>query len=658
MVFILPWAVFGMACHVYDEASGALAPLPDAENPGPDADIAEDAAAEGFVSDDAMVDGPSCDDEDVPPDGNECTSDVCSEGVPSYPPVPAGTICHANGGKVCDGAGTCVACNVAADCGHDTDCATFTCDAHVCAVADAPATKAITAQVPGDCHTIHCDGRGGVAPMADDGDLPVDGRECTRDVCTNGVPSNPPLAQGTPCAGGTAACNGAICGGCDLPTDCAGTDTACHHRTCPSHVCGVVNEAAGAAPKQAPGDCHTIHCDGSGSSTNDVDDTDLPVDANDCTRNVCSNGVPSNPEEAAGTPCAKAQGGRCATGAKCSPTFLVVRVGSGAAPLTAASTAAFVERRYLDTGALVGTLALPVAANGSNRPLTLSGTTAREGVVSLSSDGRYASMLGYATPPDATPGVATSPTASVNRVVARIDARDGVDTSTVLTAAFSGNNARFAVSVDGSAFWAGGAGSGAGAGLHYIGFGMTGGTQVLALPASLRASFIFAGQVYGSSADSPFAGIFKIGDGLPTTSGAMATLLPGVNVPQPYQFVFFDRDPLVPGADTLYVADDRAPSGTAPTSGGGIQKWTFNGTIWSNVATFNLDTSGAVLTVGMRGLAGAVTGTSVALVAVSADATSNRILSYVDDGVSKNPTPSLLATAAANTVYRSVALAP
>src|SRR5207244_8748752 len=67
---------------------------------------------------------------------------------------------------------------------------------------------------------------------------------------------------------------------------------------------------------------------------------------------------------------------------------------------------------------------------------------------------------------------------------------DNVDTSTALTAAFSGNNARSAVSVDGTAFWAGGAGSGTGAGMHYIGFGMTGGTQVLSLPASVRAPFI------------------------------------------------------------------------------------------------------------------------------------------------------------------------
>jgi hypothetical protein len=406
------------------------------------------------------------------------------------------------------------------------------------------------------------------------------------------------------------------------------------------------------------GDCHTIRCDGMGGALDDVDDTDLPVDQNDCTQDLCAKGLPSNPEVAAGTRCPKVQGGRCATGAKCAPTFLVVRVGDGAGALSNVSTAAFVERRYVGTGALVKTIALPVAANGPGRPLSLSGTTPREGVISLSSDGRYASMLGYGTPPGVTSNVATSVAASVNRIVARIDANDDVDTSTVLTAAFSGNNARSAISVDGSAFWAAGAGSGAGAGLHYIAFGATGGTQVLSVPASLRASLIFGGRLYGASSDTPYAGIFTIGDGLPTTSGATATLLPGVSSPQPFQFVLLDRDPAVAGPDALYVADDRAPNVATPTSGGGIQKWTFNGVVWSNVATFNLDTTGTTLGVGMRGLAASVAGNVVTLVTVSAEASANRILSYADDGTGRNATPFLLSTAAANTVYRSVAFAP
>jgi hypothetical protein len=139
---------------------------------------------------------------------------------------------------------------------------------------------------------------------------------------------------------------------------------------------------------------------------------------------------------------------------------------------------------------------------------------------------------------------------------------------------------------------------------------------------------------------------------------ATAALLPGLNVAQPYQFVLFDRDPLVAGPDTLYVADDRAPNAAMPLAGGGIQKWSFNGTTWSNVATFTLDASGMALDVGMRGLAGAVTGNAVTLVSVSADGVANRVFMYVDDGSAPNPKPTLLATAAANTVYRSVSLAP
>ena len=62
----------------------------------------------------------------------------------------------------------------------------------------------------------------------------------------------------------------------------------------------------------------------------------------------------------------------------------------------------------------------------------------------------------------------------------------------------------------------------------------------MSLPASLRAAVIFAGQLYGASSDVPYTGIFAIGKGLPTTSGATATLLAGVNTPQPFQFVLFD----------------------------------------------------------------------------------------------------------------------
>lgn len=56
------------------------------------------------------------DDNDLPVDGNGCTADVCTKGVPSNPAEAAKTVCNENGGKLCDGLGVCVGCLSNADC--------------------------------------------------------------------------------------------------------------------------------------------------------------------------------------------------------------------------------------------------------------------------------------------------------------------------------------------------------------------------------------------------------------------------------------------------------------------------------------------------------------------------------------------------------------
>src|SRR5262249_21172704 len=108
-----------------------------------------------------------------------------------------------------------------------------------------------------------------------------------------------------------------------------------------------------------------------------------------------------------------------------------------------------------------------------------------------------------------------------------------------------------------------------------------------------------------------------------------------------------DRDPMVAGLDTLYVADDRALA-----SGGGIQKWTFNGITWSLANTFN---SG--LTTGVRGLTAVVTGANVTLIATTAAASPNGLVVVGDDGPRPPPATST-ATAGVDTAFRGVALAP
>ena len=149
--------------------------------------------------------------------------------------------------------------------------------------------------------------------------------------------------------------------------------------------------------------------------------------------------------------------------------------------------------------------------------------------------------------------------------------------STSFATAESGYNARSAVSLDGAGISISGSSD--------VWYGLFGaatqaGTTVLAAPSNVRWLAIFGGQLSGSSGSSGFTDVFTIGAGLPVTVNQTATPLPGLPTTgaSPYGFVFFDLDATVAGNDTLYLADDMA----------GLQKWTFDGSSWSQVGTLNL----------------------------------------------------------------------
>ena len=147
-------------------------------------------------------------------------------------------------------------------------------------------------------------------------------------------------------------------------------------------------------------------------------------------------------------------------------------------------------------------------------------------------------------------------------------------------------------------------------------------------------------------AAAAFTNVFTIGTGLPVTIDQIATPLPGLPTTgaSPYGFVLFDLDAAVAGIDTLYLTDDGA--------GAGVQKWTFDGSIWTQVDTLNLS-----VPVGFRGLAGFASGGTVTLMASTAETGSDRLVVFVDDGVS-TPTATAVATSPANTVFRGVAPSP
>ena len=147
-------------------------------------------------------------------------------------------------------------------------------------------------QTPGDCRTNVCSG-GGVTSVPDNTDLPVDGNQCTADVCTAGVPSNPPLSPGDSCnQGGGTMCDGAgACVQCVTASLCPGQDTECQVRTCNAGTCGFNYTSAGIpVAAQTPGDCKKNQCNGAGGIVTVNDDTDLPNDNNHCTLDTCANG--------------------------------------------------------------------------------------------------------------------------------------------------------------------------------------------------------------------------------------------------------------------------------------------------------------------------------------------------------------------------------
>jgi hypothetical protein len=369
--------------------------------------------------------------------------------------------------------------------------------------------------------------------------------------------------------------------------------------------------------------------------------SDATADADD---GATDGGVTDAPTEGAITD-ASSDGGTVAT-------FMVLRLGgdvdAGAdAALNGGSTQAFLEQRNISDGSLVKVIALPTAADAGNEPITLQGNSTSEGSLTRSVDGHYVVVGGYGVAPgnwaDASVASKTSFDAGVPRVIARVDSTGAVDTTTQLNA-FNATNIRGVASNDGTAFWATGA---ANDGTQYVALGSTGTTTNLqSTLLNERVVQIFGGQVYVSSSSGAFHGVSTVGTGMPTTTGQTVTLLPGmlVDAGSPYGFSMLDLDGSVSGLDTLYIADD-----TGATAG--VQKWVFNGTTWTRIATFT-DKS----TTGFRGLTAYFDGTNVILLATTGDSAS--VVKYTDDGVNLTPTGTIIATAPTNTVFRGIALSP
>jgi hypothetical protein len=335
----------------------------------------------------------------------------------------------------------------------------------------------------------------------------------------------------------------------------------------------------------------------------------------------------------------------------------VYRVGTGAAALTTNATEVFVDE-YTTAAAQtapVQSIALPTAVAGSNLMLTAQGTATFEGFINTSADGRYLILTGYNTAVGTTTP-ATSSAATVNRVIGRIDFNGAVNTSTAVSDTGTGS-IRSAISTDGTNLWS----VGADGGVRFTTLGTVGTSTLVSNTDgnaagnlnNLRHADIFDGQLLISTGSAGPAAINRVGTGTPTTSGqTMAGLIGagGGSTALPAQFFMADLNATADagfggGLDTLYVASDGANALRKYSWDAGTSTWVLNGTVGANADDY-------------RGLTGVVSGTTVSLYAIR-DA--NTLVSLTDatgfNGAFAG-TPTVLATAPANTAFRGVDIAP
>jgi len=333
-------------------------------------------------------------------------------------------------------------------------------------------------------------------------------------------------------------------------------------------------------------------------------------------------------------------GQKYALGSSFTPGNLVVmRVGEAGTTVPASTAAPAFLDELTPAGALVQTIPLPFVLNGLNRRMNVSSSSTSDGVLNLSPDGQYLTFVGY----DAavfTSGVTASAAATTNRIVGLVSSNGLINSTTRINDGYDANNARSAVTLDGTSFWTSGAGTGGGT--RYVTLGNTGtSTYVSTTPANTRVVNISNNNLYVSSASGANIGLNQVAaSGLPTSTGNTTTLLiPGIA--DAYGFVFLDRDAGIAGNDVVYIANNS----------GGLLKYYFNGSAW--VA------AGSVASTSIVGITAKIVGANVEIYCVGNAAAT--IYKIVDSGAYNATLSGSLTsfyTASVGTSLRGVSFTP
>lgn len=327
--------------------------------------------------------------------------------------------------------------------------------------------------------------------------------------------------------------------------------------------------------------------------------------------------------------------------------LVVARVGDGDENLNTTNGNTLYLDQFNTNGNPVSTIMIP---NSGASALVVEGGTPDgtfESVLTLSTNGYLLNFAGYhlSLPNN---GVDFSGT-TVPRSIGAIDGSGHYSIQLTNPGLYSaGSEIRSAVSTDGLVnFWTTGNGSG---GLKYLTpTNGAAGIPEVTPDTDPRVIGIVNGNLYYTSAESGRVGLNMLA-GLPTAAAGTPTLVISTGSgASPHGFAFS------PDTNTVYIADDRAVA-----SGGGIQRWDWNGSSYSLTYTLGTGDSG----LGARGLTvdfgaftgGGAGGVGAVLYATTAADSANQLIRIVD--TSSGSPATVLATAGPKQLYRGVRFGP
>jgi hypothetical protein len=320
--------------------------------------------------------------------------------------------------------------------------------------------------------------------------------------------------------------------------------------------------------------------------------------------------------------------------------LIVIRVGDGAQTQTLNGNSMYLDQYDL-SGSYVNTVTVPdsgpsamVAIGLDNLTGVNSGSTTGSGLT-RSLDGRFMVIAAYGTNLTYGSSLNTSASAAVPRCIATIEShgqytRAVADTDSTYDSAIW----RAGITDGTNNYW----GSANIVGTYYFGFDAPP-ALIQNTMVNLRSSALFNGDIYGVSAATP-TGVQKI-NGMPKTASTPTTLFSGST--GSYDLT------VSPNGNLIYLSDQRNVA-----SGGGIQRWDFNGTSWA--LTYTLNTGFGNL--GPRYLTADFSGANPVIYATSNDQTldNNRIIKVIDTGSGSAGTT--IANAGPNQTFRSIRFGP